>query len=71
MAKIVAAVTCDLVRSQRYSTEVRKRVDSVLKKEFAKVYKAYPMLFTRLPLLILLWVTNFSSSYRKLRRPMR
>jgi len=42
MAKIVAAVTCDLVRSQRYSTEVRKRVDSVLKKEFAKVYKAYP-----------------------------
>lgn len=42
MSKIVAAVTCDIVRSQRYSTAVRKRIDSILKKEFAKVYKAYP-----------------------------
>jgi hypothetical protein len=42
MAKIVAAVTCDIVRSQRYSTEVRKRIDSVLKKEFARAYKTYP-----------------------------
>jgi len=42
MAKIVARVTCDLVRSQRYSTEVRKRVDSVLKKEFAKGLQSLP-----------------------------
>ena len=42
MAKIVAAVTCDIVRSQRYSTELRKRIDTILKKEFAKVVKAYP-----------------------------
>jgi hypothetical protein len=42
MGKIVAAVTCDIVRSQRYSTELRKRIDSILKKEFTKAYKAYP-----------------------------
>src|SRR4030065_1803225 len=42
MGKILAAVTCDIVRSQRYSTELRKRIDSILKKEFAKVYKSYP-----------------------------
>jgi hypothetical protein len=42
MGKIVAAVTCDIVRSQRYSTQLRRRIDTVLKKEFAKVYKAFP-----------------------------
>ena len=42
MGKILAAVTCDIVRSQRYSTELRKRIDTLLKKEFATVYKVYP-----------------------------
>jgi hypothetical protein len=42
MGKIVATVTCDIVKSQRYSTELRKRIDTILKKEFTKVYKACP-----------------------------
>jgi len=41
MGRIVAAVTCDIVRSQRYSTEQRKIIDTLLKKEFSKVHKAY------------------------------
>ncbi len=31
MGRIVAAVTCDIVRSQRYSTELRKTMDTLLK----------------------------------------
>jgi hypothetical protein len=42
MGRIVAAVTCDIVRSQRYPTELRKTMDTLLKKEFREVVKTYP-----------------------------
>src|SRR4030066_1565063 len=41
MERIVAVVTCDIVRSQRYSTEQRRKIDTILKKEFTKVSKTY------------------------------
>jgi hypothetical protein len=41
MERIVAAVTCDIVRSQRYSTEQRRKIDTLLKKEFKTVSKTY------------------------------
>lgn len=41
MERIVAAVTCDIVQSQRYSTEQRRKIDIILKKEFTTVYKVY------------------------------
>ena len=43
MERIVAVVTCDVVRSQRYSTEQRRKIDAILKKEFATVSKAFTM----------------------------
>ena len=41
MERIVAVVTCDIVRSQRYSTEQRRKIDAILKKEFTTVSKTY------------------------------
>ena len=41
MERIVAVVTCDIVRSQRYSTDQRRKIDTILKKEFATVSKIY------------------------------
>ena len=41
MERIVAVVTCDVVGSQRYSTEQRRKIDAILKKEFATVSKTY------------------------------
>src|SRR4030043_1103768 len=41
MERVVAVVTCDIVRSQRYSTEQRRKIDTILKKEFTKVSKTY------------------------------
>jgi len=41
MERIVAVVTCDVVRSQRYSTEQRRKIDAILKKEFTTVSKTY------------------------------
>ena len=41
MERIVAVVTCDIVRSQRYSTDQRRKIDTMLKKEFATVTKTY------------------------------
>jgi len=41
MEKIVAVVTCDIVRSQKYSTDQRRKIDAVLKKEFTTVIKTY------------------------------
>jgi hypothetical protein len=41
MGRIVAVVTCDIVRSQRYSTDQRRKIDIILKKEFATVTKTY------------------------------
>jgi hypothetical protein len=41
MEGIVAVVTCDVVRSQRYSTEQRRKIDAILKKEFTTVSKTY------------------------------
>jgi len=37
MERIVAVVTCDIVQSQRYSTEQRRKIDAILKKEFTEV----------------------------------
>ncbi|MFB3886995.1 MAG: SatD family protein [Thermodesulfobacteriota bacterium] len=41
MERVVAVVTCDIVRSQRYSTEQRRKIDTILKKEFTAVSKTY------------------------------
>src|SRR4030043_1762613 len=41
MERVVAVVTCDIVRSQRYSTDQRRKVDTILKKEFTTVTKTY------------------------------
>jgi hypothetical protein len=41
MERIVAVVTCDIVRSQRYSTDQRRKIDTILKKEFTTVTKTY------------------------------
>ena len=41
MERIVAVVTCDIVRSQRYPTDQRRKIDSILKKEFMRVTKTY------------------------------
>ena len=41
MEKVVAVVTCDIIRSQRYSTEQRRKIDAILKKEFTAVSKTY------------------------------
>ncbi len=41
MERIVAVVTCDVVRSQRYSSEQRRKIDAILKKEFTTVSKTY------------------------------
>lgn len=41
MERIVAVVTCDVVRSQKYSTEQRRKIDAILKKEFTTVSEAY------------------------------
>lgn len=41
MEKVVAVVTCDIIRSQRYSTEQRRKIDAILKKEFTTVSKTY------------------------------
>jgi hypothetical protein len=41
MGKIVAVVTCDIVQSQKYSSEQRRKIDGVLRKEFAKISKSY------------------------------
>ena len=39
---LVSVVTCDIVRSRKYSTEQRKRVDHVLKKAFNTAARVYP-----------------------------
>jgi hypothetical protein len=39
--KIVAVVTCDVVGSRKYSTEQRRKMDAVLKKEFLTVSKVF------------------------------
>jgi len=39
--KIVAVVTCDIFQSQKYTTEQRKKIDSILKREFKKVAVHY------------------------------
>src|SRR4030042_2615979 len=41
MERVVAVVTCDVVRSQRYSTEQRRKIDAILKKEVTTVSKTY------------------------------
>jgi hypothetical protein len=41
MERIVAVVTCDIVRSQRYPTDQRRKIDAILKKEFTTVTKTY------------------------------
>ncbi len=41
MERVVAVVTCDIIRSQRYSTEQRRKIDAILKKEFTTVSKTY------------------------------
>src|SRR4030042_2745861 len=41
MERVVAVVTCDVVRSQRYSSEQRRKIDAILKKEFTTVTKTY------------------------------
>jgi len=41
MERIVAVVTCDVVQSQRYSTEQRRKIDAIWKEEFATVSKTY------------------------------
>jgi hypothetical protein len=41
MERIVAVVTCDVIRSQRYSTEQRRKIDAILKKAFTTVSKTY------------------------------
>jgi hypothetical protein len=41
MERIVAVVTCDIVRSQRYTTDQRRKIDTILKKEFTTVSKTY------------------------------
>jgi hypothetical protein len=40
--KIVSVVTCDVARSQRYSTDQRRRMDGILKKAFETVTRVYP-----------------------------
>jgi hypothetical protein len=51
MERIVAVVTCDIVQSQRYSTEQRRKIDAILKKEFTTGTKTYKngFLFDRNP----------------------
>jgi hypothetical protein len=42
MERIVAAVTYDIVQSQRYSAAQRRKIDKILKEEFTmgtKIYK--------------------------------
>ena len=39
--KIVAVVTCDIFQSQKYSTDQRKEIDTILKREFKKVVALY------------------------------
>jgi hypothetical protein len=41
MERIVAVVTCDIIRSQKYSTDQRKKIDTILKKEFATLSRIY------------------------------
>jgi hypothetical protein len=41
MEKIVAVVTCDIFQSQGYASDQRRRIDSILKREFTKVSRAY------------------------------
>jgi len=38
---VVAVATCDLVRSQRYSTDQRERIDGILKREFKTLSRDY------------------------------
>lgn len=39
--KIVAVVTCDIFQSQRYTTEQRRKIHKILKREFTTLSKAY------------------------------
>ena len=41
MGRTVAVVTCDIVQSQRYSTDQRRKIDAIVKRDFARVSKAY------------------------------
>jgi hypothetical protein len=41
MARIVAVVTCDIIQSQKYSTEQRKKIDSLIRSEFTTLSKIY------------------------------
>jgi hypothetical protein len=41
MERVVAVVTCDIFQSQKYSTEQRRTIDSLLKKEFKKLATVY------------------------------
>ena len=34
---VVSVATCDLIRSRKYSTEQRRRVDAILRKAFKTV----------------------------------
>ena len=41
MGRTVAVVTCDIMQSQKYSTDQRKKIDAIVKRDFARVSKAY------------------------------
>jgi hypothetical protein len=41
MEKVVAVITCDIIQSQKYSNEQRKKIDTLLRREFTTVSKVY------------------------------